>query len=152
MYDIEYLFGFKNNMDLNILQTIYKKNTISNFEKIWIKFNDILDFSQRHETGISSKVYQDFKNCEKYLTTYGFVFFSNIDYTNLSDNSYLWIVSLFDFVYSHLSERLKEKLIKIIKYFTILASLFLILDSFLHLNSKLYDFFSDFDVKNYFIQ
>ena len=115
MYDIEYLFGFKNNMDLNILNMVYNKNTIDNFKNIWLKFNDMLEFSERHENGLTPKVCEDFKKCKKYLTTYGFVFFSNIDYTNLSDNSYLWIVSLFEFVYNHLSERLKEKLIKVLE-------------------------------------
>jgi hypothetical protein len=114
MYDIKYLFGFKNNIDLNLLQMIYNKDKIDNFKNIWYKFNELLEFRSRHQS-ISYLTKKDLDNCEKYITTFGFIFFNQFNYDILNDTSSLWIVSLFDYIYNKLSVRLREKLVKIIE-------------------------------------
>ena len=114
MYDINYLFGFENNIDLNLLQMIYNKDKIDNFKNIWYKFNELLEFRARHQY-LSYLTKKDLDNCEKYITTFGFIFFNQFNYDILNDTSSLWIVGLFDYIYNKLSIRLKEKLVKIIE-------------------------------------
>ena len=73
MYDKCYLFGFKNNLDLNLLQMIYNKDNIDYFKKMWLKFSDMLDFCVRHEN-ISTFTKNEINSCKNYLTTFGFCF------------------------------------------------------------------------------
>ena len=114
MYDINYLFGFENNIDLNLLEMIYNKDKIDNFKNIWYKFNELLEFRARHQY-LSYLAKRDLDNCEKYITTFGFIFFNQFNYDILNGTSSLWIVGLFDYIYNKLSIRLKEKLVKIIE-------------------------------------
>ena len=114
MYDKCYLFGFKNNFDLNLLQMIYNKDTIDYFKKMWLKFNDMLDFCARHDN-ISSLTKNEINSCKNYLTSFGFCFFNQLNYDVFTDNKNNWILSLFDYVYHSLSLRLRDKLIKIIE-------------------------------------
>ena len=115
MYDIGYIFGFKEMTDVNILSMLNRNNSIHYFQNVWLRFNDMTEFHNRHSQLITYKSLAEFGICERYLITYGFTFFNNLDFTNLTDNSNIWIISLFDYIYHKLSDRLKHKLIKIIE-------------------------------------
>jgi len=114
MYDKCYLFGFKNNLDLNLLQMIYNKDNIDYFKKMWLKFSDMLDFCVRHEN-ISTFTKNEMNSCKNYLTTFGFCFFNQMDYDIFIDNHNNWILNMFDYVYNSLSIKLRDKLVKIIE-------------------------------------
>ena len=115
MYDIVYLFGFKEMVDVNILSMVNSNKAINYFQKIWLRFNDMIEFRERHASIMTYKTMVEFMMCEKYIVTYGFTFFNGLDYINLSNNCNIWIINLFDYIYHKLSDRLKEKLIKIIE-------------------------------------
>jgi hypothetical protein len=115
MYDIEYLFGFKEMIDVNIVSMVNSNKAINYFQTVWVRFNDMLEFRDRHASIMTYKSMVEFMMCEKYVITYGFTFFNNFDYVNLSNDCNIWIIYLFDYIYQKLSDRLKEKLIKIIE-------------------------------------
>jgi hypothetical protein len=114
MYDKNYLFGFKSNIDFNLLQMKYNKDKIDYFKNIWFKFNNMLEFATRHDN-LSNTTKNEINSCKNYLTSFGFCFFNELDYSIFSDNNNIWILSLFDYVYNSLSIRLREKLIKIME-------------------------------------
>ena len=116
MFDIRYLFQLKKDFDINLLRTMSKKNVLDDFKKIWLRFNQIIEFWNRHTDFLPCQL-EYLQECKKYIITFGFAFFNNLNTADVEpayDCS--WIVAVFDYVYHNLSDRLKNKLISITEY------------------------------------
>lgn len=116
MFDISYLFQFKKDFDINLLCTMSKKSVLDDFKTIWLRFNQIVEFWNRH-TDIMPGQLSYLHECKKYIITFGFAFFNNLN-TAAVEPTYdcSWIVAVFDYVYHNLSDRLKNKLITITEH------------------------------------
>jgi hypothetical protein len=116
MFDISYLFQFKKDLDFNLLRSTLHRTNFDDFKKVWLRFNQIIEFWQRHDNFSSGQIGY-LRECKRYVITYGFIFLNNLNSSSVDSTADCsWIVSLFDYVHSNLSERLKQKLITITEH------------------------------------
>jgi hypothetical protein len=118
MIGFEFIFGTNENKIDNILSQTIGLNDIVKLHKYYTRYQESVEFINRHGDSINYETIQRHNNAKKYLFNYGYIFFLKLDYTllnGLSYNEFNWILSYFNDIYLNIIPSLKNKFIESIE-------------------------------------
>jgi len=115
MIGFEFIFGTNENKIDNILSQTIGLNDIVKLNKYYTRYQESVEFINRHGDSINYETIQRHNNAKKYLFNYGYIFFLKLDYTllnGLSYNEFNWMISYFNDIYLNIIPCLKNKFIE----------------------------------------